>query len=428
MLNDTQAEHIPGCNMVFYKWALVGINGFDPIFRQAGDDVDVCWRLQQAGWKIGFSPAGFVWHYRRSTVRDYLRQQRGYGAAEALLIRKHPEYFNSFGGSIWRGRIYTSSGLGVLVRPPMIYRGLFGSAGYQFLYGSEPAVTLMLATSMEYHVMVTLPLLVLSAVFHPLLPVAITSLALSAGVCVAAASQAILPRNKSRWWSRPLIALLFFVQPIVRGWARYQGRFSTLPVRLTRRQSLDSVALRDSRQPLSEIRYWAEPRIERLAWVGEILQRLDAQGWPNRSDVGWSDYDVEVYDARWSKLQLTTVAEEHPGRKQLLKCRLRPRWALRATVLFWMLTGLELLVVGLFARAYPTLPLVLLTLPVVVWLLHRKQRDLQSVIIVMLDALAKDWGLSRISVERPRRDAALSGWHTRTPVADPPSSPPQTVR
>ena len=44
------------------------IGGFDPIFRKAGDDVDVCWRLQQRGYKIGFSPAGFVWHYRRSTV------------------------------------------------------------------------------------------------------------------------------------------------------------------------------------------------------------------------------------------------------------------------------------------------------------------------------------------------------------------------
>ena len=103
MLTDRQAEHIPGCNMAFYKWALELIGGFDPIFHQAGDDVDLCWRLQQAGLKIGFSPAAFVWHYRRSTIGAYLRQQRGYGEAEALLVRKHPECFNSFGGSLWQG-------------------------------------------------------------------------------------------------------------------------------------------------------------------------------------------------------------------------------------------------------------------------------------------------------------------------------------
>ena len=109
MLTDRQAEHIPGCNMAFYKWALAQVGGFDPIFHKAGDDVDLCWRLQQAGLKIGFSPAAFVWHYRRSTIGAYLRQQRGYGEAEALLVRKHPECFNSFGGSLWRGRIYTTS-------------------------------------------------------------------------------------------------------------------------------------------------------------------------------------------------------------------------------------------------------------------------------------------------------------------------------
>ena len=104
MLTDRQAEHIPGCNMAFHAWALAQIGGFDPIFRKAGDDVDLCWRLEQAGHKIGFSPSGFVWHYRRSTISEYLRQQRGYGEAEALLVRKHPECFNSWGASIWRGR------------------------------------------------------------------------------------------------------------------------------------------------------------------------------------------------------------------------------------------------------------------------------------------------------------------------------------
>ena len=109
MLTDRDAEHIPGCNMAFYKWALEEIGGFDPVFTKAGDDVDVCWRLQERGQKIGFSGAGFVWHYRRATVRAYLRQQRGYGEAEALLARKHPEYFNPLGGSIWRGRMREGS-------------------------------------------------------------------------------------------------------------------------------------------------------------------------------------------------------------------------------------------------------------------------------------------------------------------------------
>jgi len=412
MLTDRQAEHIPGCNMAFYKSALGQVGGFDPTFHQAGDDVDLCWRLQQAGCEIGFSPAAFVWHYRRSTIRAYLRQQRGYGEAEALLVRKHPECFNSFGGNLWRGRIYATARFGDLIRPPIIYRGPFGSAGFQFLYASEPAVNLMVCTMLEYHVLVTLPLGVASVIFHPLLPVAATSLLISLGVCVAAGAQAALPRAKRRWWSRPLVTILFFLQPIVRGWARYRGRLLRRPTPLAAQQTLDSIALRDSRQPLREVQYWAEQRLDRLALVADLLHSLDQQGWPNKSDIGWSDYDVEVYDTRWSKLQLTTVAEEHPRDKQLIRCRLRARWALRARVAFWMLGGFDLLICGLFGRRVPWLWVLLLTVPLLVWFLRRQERNLQSMIAVFLDERAKAWRLIKVA----------SG-DARPPAPPPPATP-----
>ena len=149
MLTDRIAEHIPGCNMAFWKWALVEIGGFDPVFRRAGDDVDVCWRLQQRGYQLGYSPSGFVWHYRRSTLRDYLKQQHGYGEAEALLERKHPEYFSPLGGSVWRGRIYGPSRDGVRTRRPMIYHGLFGAGLFQSLYTPPSPLSLLWATSLE---------------------------------------------------------------------------------------------------------------------------------------------------------------------------------------------------------------------------------------------------------------------------------------
>ena len=53
LLDDKEAEHIPGCNMAFRRWALEQVGGFDSQFRVAGDDVDVCWRLMQVGYKIG---------------------------------------------------------------------------------------------------------------------------------------------------------------------------------------------------------------------------------------------------------------------------------------------------------------------------------------------------------------------------------------
>src|SRR5207249_5017857 len=94
LVTDEVAEHIPGCNMAYRKEALDAVGGFDPRFRTAGDDVDVCWRLQDRGWTLGYSPAASVWHHRRNSVKAYWRQQKGYGRAEALLEAKWPDKYN----------------------------------------------------------------------------------------------------------------------------------------------------------------------------------------------------------------------------------------------------------------------------------------------------------------------------------------------
>jgi hypothetical protein len=255
---------------------------------------------------------------------------------------------------------------------------------------------LMFSTTLTFHVLVTTPLWIVSAVFPPLLPLALASLLFSIAVCGAAAGQAVLPRSKSRWWSRPLVGLLFLLQPIVRGWARYQGGLMIGPEPAAPQQNLDTVALRDSGYPLEVVEYWAEQRLDRLQWVGEILRRLEKQGWPNKADVGWSDYDVEVYGSYWSRLQLVTVAEEHPEKKQLLRCRLRTRWGMRATVAFWALCSIVLLVLGTAAELHRWLWLLVILPVAAIWFLRRQQRTLQSILIVLLDKLAKDWGLAKV--------------------------------
>ncbi len=395
MLTDRQAEHIPGCNMAFYKWALVEVGAFDPIFRLAGDDVDLCWRLQQRGLKIGFSPAGFVWHYRRSTVAAYLKQQSGYGEAEALLVRKHPEYFNMFGSSMWRGRIYTASKYGIIVRAPIVYHGVFGSSWFQTLYTSQPVGILSFFSSLEYQVLTTLPLLVLSSTFHWLFPLAIASLALSLAVCFVAGAQAVLPKNKRRWWSRGVVALLFFLQPIARGWARYQGQLG-LQITPQTKETLDSVALRGNQKNLGELCYWGDQSVDRIEFVKGILERLDLEGWPNKSDIGWSEYDLEVLGSRWTQLQLTTVAEDYPKKKKMIRCRLRARWSLQAKLAFWSTLGFELLVLGVVGKWLPWLRALLLSVPLFAWFLVWEKRNLQSLIAALVDEVAKKWGMEKV--------------------------------
>lgn len=395
MLNDRQAEHVPGCNMAFYKWALDDIGGFDPIFRRAGDDVDICWRLQQRRWKIGFSPAGFVWHHRRSTVAAYLRQQSGYGEAEALLVRKHPEFFNAVGASVWRGRIYTAAKRGIMVRRSIIYHGIFGSGLFQTLYAAQPLGLLSFFASLEYHVLVTLPLFVLSSMVRPLFSLAIASLLLSIGVCIAAGGQAELPRDKCRPWSRPMIALLFFLQPIVRGWARYKGQLVLEPMPPPK-ETLESESLRSGHAPLGIVAYWGSAPVDRIQFVSSVLERLEKDGWPNMSDVGWSDYDLEVLGNRWNHLRLTTVSEEYPDAKIMIRCRLRTTWSLQARMAFWSALGFELVLIGFVSTWLPWLPLLLLSIPLFAWFLVRERRKVRSLMVILLDQVAKQWNLTRV--------------------------------
>lgn len=130
MLDDEEAEHLPGCNLAVTKAAFDAIGGFDPRFRTAGDDVDFCWRLRDAGFRLGFAPGAFVWHWRRPSIRMFLRQQTGYGRAEKILLEKHPGRFSKRGGARWDGFVYGGGPVRVN-GGSIIYHGPMASSGYQ---------------------------------------------------------------------------------------------------------------------------------------------------------------------------------------------------------------------------------------------------------------------------------------------------------
>lgn len=130
LLDDTSAEHLPGCNIAVRSNAFKEIGGFDPVFRTAGDDVDFCWRLSDAGHRLAFVPGAFVWHWRRPSVRAFLRQQLGYGKAEKLLLAKHPVRFGKYGEARWTGFVYGGGAIRA-EGDSVIYHGSMGQAGYQ---------------------------------------------------------------------------------------------------------------------------------------------------------------------------------------------------------------------------------------------------------------------------------------------------------
>jgi glycosyltransferase involved in cell wall biosynthesis len=220
LVGDDRAEHVPGCNMAFWKSVLHEVGGFDPIYMAAGDDVDLCWKVLDKGWEIGFHPAALVWHHRRPGARAYLRQQRGYGRAVALVEARLPDRFTTLGTARWRGRIYNP--LVPSIARPRVYHGVYGAAAYQSVYqggGHTLDLAHQVGVPAALILLCTAPLALVDVLFAAVALVAVAGLAALGAVDVVHATP---PRSlaKGRFRFRAGVAWMHLLQPLVRTWGR----------------------------------------------------------------------------------------------------------------------------------------------------------------------------------------------------------------
>ncbi len=321
LLNDEVAEHIPGCNMAFTKPALETVGGFEPIFAAAGDDVDLCWRLQNDGHVIGFSPAAMVWHFRRNTVRDYLKQQRGYGKAEALLYFKHPYRFNMLGQSRWLGRIYGDFTTSLFSRRPIIYSGTFGRGLFQTLYEPPSSMFAYLPFTLEWNVF-ALMLLVAAITAGKNVMLACVPLAITAGSSVVSAMQARIEPRYDDWRGRALVAALIYLGPLLRSWERYRWRVKGLTdVERIRFAELTQTPRVRWLAREFQLRYWSERGQEKEELLEGVIRFLLPRKYLIAHDLGWSGWDLEIHRGIWAKSQVRVAVENHGGAKRLFNVR-----------------------------------------------------------------------------------------------------------
>jgi GT2 family glycosyltransferase len=310
LIGDDRAEHLAGCNMLFRKAALEDVGGFDPQFTAAGDDVDICWRLMNAGYALGYCPAAFVWHFRRNTVKAYYGQQRGYGRAEAMLYLKYPQRFNPLGQIRWNGTI------------PGIRRTLPGGdrlrvswvrTAQQMQRVDEPPLSLLAVAPMtaEWSLAAT-ALVVLSLLLGVTIWPAVVLLA--AGPLWAAhyALKAPLEKCHRGAGSRMLIGWLAFSGSLVRTIARYRWRADA------RRRALFDNGVRQQATfdwKLRQIRlsYWNSAYTTREAVLQQLQRFFGSRGRAVVADSGWEDFDLLVEANPCARIQFRTAEEELGG-------------------------------------------------------------------------------------------------------------------
>lgn len=81
--------YLPSCNLLMRKVAFSAAGGFHSALH-VGEDVDLTWRLRDAGWKITYLPEGTVFHAHRSQLWPFMKRRFDYGTSEGLLQQLHP--------------------------------------------------------------------------------------------------------------------------------------------------------------------------------------------------------------------------------------------------------------------------------------------------------------------------------------------------
>ena len=348
LLNDEEAEHLPGCNFSVRKDALERIGGFHDEFTTAGDDVDICWRLRAAKGKLRFVPSAMVWHHRRTTVRGYLRQQSGYGTAEARLMKHHPSRFGPLGGARWRGAIY-GDGLGL--RDPSegsVFHGPFGFAPFQAIYPQGIMAWWDLFTGVLWIALAIIALMLRSPM------IAATLFAASAWAAWLRTKQNA-PAAASRASSARLaLWLLCWLQPIVREWARLREM-----VRLRSRPSWHPSPpeiIIPARPHKASIRrsvqsFWSSDGIGRDQWLASFQKLLAEKKISFRQDDGWRRLDVELSPNGIVSLAFLSVTEYHGGDRLLTRVAVVQRInAAKMVLLLGVMTGLAFAVANAAAH------------------------------------------------------------------------------
>jgi O-antigen biosynthesis protein len=324
LLSDREAEHIPGCNSAFVKRALEEIGGFDPLFRVAGDDVDACWRIQEAGGSIGFAPAAVVWHHPRSSVPAYLRQQRGYGKAEAMLERKWPDRYNATGHLSWRGRLYGRGVLPALRRRTRVYHGSWNTGLFQSLYDAPPSTVNQLAQTPEWAFVIAVlgALSLLGVHWWPLLafvPFVVAAVGALVAQAVVGALHARFPtphRGLMGWRARALTALLFLLQPFV----RLRGRVAEGLTPWRRRATCRRVVPWRRCEAIWSTS-WRAPE----AWLADLERSVRSVCATTVRGGDFDPWDLEIRGGLLGGARVTAAVEEHGAGLQMVRCRIAPR-------------------------------------------------------------------------------------------------------
>lgn len=323
LTTDETAEHIPGCNMSFRRDVYLAVGGCDPVYRAAGDDVDLCWRIQEAGYTIGYHPAALVWHHRRSSLKAYWKQQKGYGKAESLLENKWPQKYNSFGHVSWAGRIYGNGWtMPLKSKKAKVFYGSWGSALFQSVYQPGNGLVNCLPLMPEWYLVAGMlgALSLLGVLWSPLfwaaVPFVLSLFVIVLQAVYSAARNTALPKKYRAFRFYALVVCLHLVQPAARLYGRI--KFGLTPWR-KRGAGWSWKYFFVGRA--KTFLHWSEKWFSSEDYLAALEESLVDQQMTARRGGDFDRWDLQTGNKLFAYVRCLLMVEEHGAGRQYVKVR-----------------------------------------------------------------------------------------------------------
>ncbi|HWF82727.1 MAG TPA: mycofactocin biosynthesis glycosyltransferase MftF [Streptosporangiaceae bacterium] len=235
VMPKSAVSYVPTAAVLARREALLNVARDSRVFDETlrvGEDVDLVWRLHEAGWRIRYDPSVHVAHHEPATWAELLARRYRYGTSTAPLARRHPGDIVHLALQPWPALTVAA----LLARRPVLAAAAFGGAlvstGYRLHRADVPRAGLTRATAAatrqtwlglgRYATQFAAPLLV-------------------AGIAMPSRGDSRGHRQGlTRSWGRRAAAASLLLGPSLTAWARSPRSLD--PVRFTLGRIADDIA------------------------------------------------------------------------------------------------------------------------------------------------------------------------------------------
>jgi mycofactocin glycosyltransferase len=104
----TRIAYVPAAALLCRVDAIRQVGGFDPSLH-VGEDVDLMWRLDAAGWRVRHEPTSVIGHDHRTRIGQFARRRVQYGTSAAVLDERHPGQVPPFAVNRWSAAVWIAA-------------------------------------------------------------------------------------------------------------------------------------------------------------------------------------------------------------------------------------------------------------------------------------------------------------------------------